>query len=241
MATTPCERICVDLLTRKLWHNADRLLLGDRQVVAARETKFSSLVIFIPMSGKMRVSEMGKVLRNVKQLALELASGESELERQQTPPPSETAPLSKQPLEEEVKHDPNGGRFQLEPTFNRDKCLRLYRELVAANDKHRLEVEEEGRKRARIEEDRLGLTTTSPPSRPDNPSPPPSFDISVDLYTSVMFAFHDSGAMSYFQAAPGLAAPNQCPDESDDEKPPEEVKKEMKRAAKQQREKEENG
>ena len=191
------------------------------------------------MSGKMRVSEMGKVLRNVKQLALELASGESELERQQSPP-SENAPLSNQLLGD-VKHDPKGGRFQLEPTFNRDKCLRLYRELVAANNKHRLEVEEEGRKRARIEEDRLGLTANSPPPRPDNPSPPPSFDISVDLYTSVMFAFHDSGAMSYFQAAPGLAAPNQCPDESDDEKPPEEVKKEMERAAKQQREKEENG
>ena len=53
-----------------------------------------------------------------------------------------------------------------------------------------------------------------------------------------MFAFHDSGTMSYFQAAGGLAPPMMCPEDSDDEKPLEIVRQEQMQAERKRKNRE---
>ena len=209
-------------------------------MVAGREFSNSPLVIFIPLSGKVSLSAMSRHLDRVKQLAIDISTGEIDIAHLSKPRNVRTENVVDSNVmmtseETPVSRD-DGIRFEQDSTFNKDKCLQLHQQVLEVQVRYEMDVTETNRKRARTEEIRLGLVPDAPQQtediRPESPipeaaarSPEPSADSCdyadnlVDIHTSTMFVFAEGSTLSYFQAAPGLAAPHYCPEDSDDEKP----------------------
>ena len=208
----------------------------------------SPLVVFVPVSGEVVLSDLTLYVDRVRQMAVDLSTGQVTIEQCSN---SDSESTSNEQSNSDYISNPNHdvsensalltstsplSRFQEDINFDRDKCLRLHREIQEQQFEYELQIEAQERKKARIEEIRLGLISedtitdsveTGLPNELQKPHVPVKSSISdsfpsdqtIDFYTSVMFAFHDSGTFSYFHAASGLAPPQFCPDDSDDEKP----------------------
>lgn len=233
-----CKCVIDDLLLNKLWHAALQISLFDKSVVAAREFPNSPLVVFIPLSNTVKLSDMNLYISRVKQLALDLATGDITIQRHAD---SYASDRHRDPCEgpgidlstpDIFRPRVSLGRFEKDFEFTQDKCLQIHRELEA----HRLEYEQkraaEQRVLAHVQEHRLGLFSSDEETpntqevlNSDNSSLTNSDSPLIDLDTSVIFVFHDGPTLSYFQGAAGLAPPYSCPDDSDDEKPIEVVQK----------------
>ena len=257
MTNPSCALIINDLLKNKKWTSALQLSLYEKLVVVAREMTMSPLVVFIPISGEVVLSDLTLYVERVRQMAVDLSTGELTIEQFPDSDSTSNKELSEPmgnsnsdvlgPSTVPISSSSSVPRFQEDLNFDRDECLRLHREVQEQQFDHELKNEANERKKARIEEIRLDLIpenitpdSVTPESGlgtfPDNPSLE-SFqpDRTIDFYTSVMFAFHDSGTFSYFHAASGLAPPEMCPEDSDDEKPFHVVQQEQQQAEKKRK------
>ena len=257
MTDLPCQLIIDDLLLNRHWTSALQISLFDKPVVLARELRDSSLVVFVPVEGDVLSSDLTLYVERVRQLAVDISTGEVTVESSKADSSVgddsrrksiETPCSNSSQLDLEILESTSGtSRFVEDLSFDRDKCLRLHQEVQEQQFRFEIKREEEDRKRARIEEIRLGLIlpdeiietsaidfseNTQPPTNNTVDTTSESFcpDPAIDFYTSVMFAFHDSGTLSYFMAASGLAPPQFCPEDSDDEKPFDIVQQELKQA-----------
>lgn len=275
-----CQLIISDLLRNRYWSSAVQLPLSpdqhqlglppgnspielgdsakpgtsseEKNVVLGREFPGSPLVVFMPVSGRVKLSDISLDMQRIRQLALELSTRESVIQRVNDGNASENSNpsvLTSHEIGSENRTlfaatpdifspSPRVGRFREESGFDRDKCLALHREVMDEQVRYAAQCQAEENKRARVEEIRLGIVgegdgceetivdqssvmktmdyneNSELVSQSD-----PVLDSAVDIYTSIMFAFCDSGTLSYFQAACGLAPPSFCPDDSDDERP----------------------
>lgn len=259
MTDLPCQLIIDDLLLNRHWTSALQIALCDKPVVVARETRESSLVVFVPVQGDVLSADLTLYVERVRQLAVDISTGEVTVEpsqhdssdRDHCRPDTFENRHSGLPEAEINKSTGSMSRFVEDVSFDRDKCLKLHTEVQQQQFEYEIKREEEDRKRAKTEEIRLGLipydvdessamecsrdtqphTTNSEPPISESLCPDPT----IDFYTSVMFAFHDSGTLSYFMAASGLAPPQFCPEDSDDEKPFDIVQQELKQAEKKRK------
>lgn len=261
-----CDLIVSDLIENRRWSSAIEISLFEHQVVAAREFFNSPLVVFIPLGENVKLSDMELVLNRVRQLGLDLSTGEvtierhfvSEVESNVDEPVHDMALVTESLLPDSFlpSHSDStfssslpsqsGERFVKDASFDRDRCLRLHREVTEKQFEYELAREAEEKKKARLEEVRLGLipvdcnpdhtmASETPADTADNEEMEHSsfqiaeFDRTVDIHISAMFAFTDGGNLCYYQATLGLAPPDYCPDDSDDEKPLEQVQQEQKK------------
>ena len=218
------------------------------------------MVVFVPVEGDVLSSDLTLYVERVRQLAVDISTGEVTVKSSQSDSSvgdecrrkSIETPCSNSSESEILESTSGFSRFAEDLSFDRDKCLRLHQEVQEQQFRFEIKREEEDRKRARTEEIRLGLVPpeeimeTSAIDYPTNTQPPTNStvdttsenfcpDPAIDFYTSVMFAFHDSGTLSYFMAASGLAPPQFCPEDSDDEKPFDIVQQELKQAEKKRK------
>ena len=260
MTDLPCQLIIDDLLLNRHWTSALQISLFDKPVVLARELRDSSLVVFVPVEGDVLSSDLTLYVERVRQLAVDISTGEVTVESSKFDSSvgddcrrESNENLCSDSSEPDILESTSGTcRFVEDVSFDRDKCLRLHQEVQEQQFRFEIKREEEDRKRARTEEIRLGLIPpdeimeTSAIDFSSNPQPPTNStvgtssenfcpDPTIDFYTSVMFAFHDSGTLSYFMAASGLAPPQFCPEDSDDEKPFDIVQQELKQAEKKRK------
>ena len=250
-----CELIITDLTANRRWVSATEINLVDTQVVAGRELVNTPLVVFIPLGGNVALSDMTLTLNRVRQLGLDLSTGEVTIERYPESGvktrmddmdldnrPALNKVRSANDTPDIVKPLDSVSRFQRDESFDRDKCLRLHREVTEKQFDFEMAREADNKKRAREEETRLGLVNealiddstttclTAHQSLSENKHSlvlQNEFDPTVDIHISAMFAFTEGGNLCYYQATLGLAPPQFCPDDSDDEKPLDQIQQEQ--------------